>query len=461
MKTTSMTVFFDDDRRRETSTYLFPSSSSSSSDDMTDASSSRGSLKESGISSIRYVPFFLLRARIARATPSPRSFSASGFWFFVFRFSFFVFRFSFHKSLRFHLPFSVEPFQQYSSIMSTATEEQRKFTTLFALDFDGVLVDSAAETGLSGWMAARTLWPDSPWMERPPAKPSDEKTNNNALTQSQKHPMPDLIERFRQVRPCLETGWEASLIIRLLADPEYGQPSNDEIVHKFQSVYKERLLQDSQLTPEQCNQALKEARSDWIALNNGQDWIQAHGFFEGACQAIRTLLETEGSGNVYIITTKAKEFALRLLEKQGLYYDTTNPENASTITTTTTTNSAKTTTIPADHIYGLGSGPKAAVLTQLLLSRNSRQQQQRNDRNCVVAVMVEDNLSTLRKILASPELKGRVLPALASWGYNTTDQQQQAMDEHLMVLDSEDSSSLSRVLDPTIVPVLLQDFVKH
>ena len=32
-------------------------------------------------------------------------------------------------------------------------------TTIFALDFDGILVDSAAETGHSGWLAAKALWP--------------------------------------------------------------------------------------------------------------------------------------------------------------------------------------------------------------------------------------------------------------------------------------------------------------
>ena len=58
----------------------------------------------------------------------------------------------------------------------------------------------------------------------------------------------------------METGWEAVLIIRLLADPKYGQPTNDKIVRHFQSVYEEQILQDSQLTPDQCNQALKTAR---------------------------------------------------------------------------------------------------------------------------------------------------------------------------------------------------------
>lgn len=285
--------------------------------------------------------------------------------------------------------------------------------TIFALDFDGVLVDSAAETGRSGCLASKLLWPD--W-------------------EAAKNISDDVIERFRQVRPCLETGWEASLIIRLLADSAFGLPTNGEILRDFQSTYKQRLLSELKLTPEQCNQALKTARNDWIARNNGQDWIQAHGFYDGACQAVRQLFATHGTDNVFIITTKAKDFALRLLEQKNLY-SSSDPNGSSN-------------TLPENHVYGLGSGPKATVLGQLLLEKSSSAN---DNEKPYVAVMVEDNLSTLHKIMATPELKGRVLPALASWGYNTTTQQEQAAKESFVVLDKDDSSSISRVLDPDTV----------
>ena len=306
-------------------------------------------------------------------------------------------------------------------------------TTVFAFDFDGVLVDSAAETGHSGWLAAKILWPDATWMTTTTTTTTTEKDHQKPS------PPSDIIERFRLVRPCLETGWEASLIVRLLADPSYGRPGNDEIIQKFHGVYKERILQDSGLKPETCNQALKKARDDWISQNNGQDWIQAHDFFQGACQAVRQLLASHGNENVFVITTKAKDFAIRLLEQQGLCDD----KNGGF------TDSSK---LQMDHIYGLGSGPKKEVLAEILKSHHGAGSQG------VVAIMVEDNLSTLRKIVAAPELKGRVLPVLASWGYNTEEQQQQAVKEHFVVLDEKDSSSLSRVLDPEAVPKLVKEF---
>ena len=33
-------------------------------------------------------------------------------------------------------------------------------TTLYALDFDGVICHSAIETAGTAWIAAQTLWPD-------------------------------------------------------------------------------------------------------------------------------------------------------------------------------------------------------------------------------------------------------------------------------------------------------------
>lgn len=269
--------------------------------------------------------------------------------------------------------------------------------TLFALDFDGVLVDSAAETGQSGWLAAEILWPNASWMTVSDIQHSE------------------IIDRFRRIRPCLETGWEAPLIIRLLTDTGCGTPSDEDIIHNFQSVHKSRMLKDFELTPEICNQALKQARDKWISQNNGQDWVDAHSFFEGACQVVRSFLEEHGSDNIYIITTKAKDFAIRLLEQQGLYRNDDSK-------------------IPTDHIYGLGSGPKSTVLEHILKEKDGD----------YVAIMVEDNLETLYKIMSVPSLQGRVTPVLASWGYNTDAQQHQATQDNFMVLDQRDSSTLRK-----------------
>ena len=67
---------------------------------------------------------------------------------------------------------------------------------IVALDFDGVLCDSARETALSAWRAGAVYWPE--W-------------DRAAASESQ-------IGRFIQLRPHLETGYQSVLIMRMIAD---------------------------------------------------------------------------------------------------------------------------------------------------------------------------------------------------------------------------------------------------
>lgn len=53
---------------------------------------------------------------------------------------------------------------------------------IYALDFDGVICDSAVETAITGWKAATFVWPDMA----------------NTVPE-EKH-----IEKFRELRPQLE-----------------------------------------------------------------------------------------------------------------------------------------------------------------------------------------------------------------------------------------------------------------
>ena len=115
-----------------------------------------------------------------------------------------------------------------------------------------------------------------------------------------------------------------------------------------------------------------------------------------------------------MITTKAKEYALRLMEQASLF--------------------GSDDLILESHVFGLGSGSKPDVLAKILDERQSTQ-----------AMMVEDNLQTLHKIQAS-KIQDSVLPVLASWGYNTAAQQETAKAKHYVVLDEQDSSSLSKLV---------------
>ena len=181
--------------------------------------------------------------------------------------------------------------------------ESRSPLVIYALDFDGVLVDSASETGNSGFSAAKSLFVGEDWIRE--LEEDEEKLRV-------------VIERFCNVRPCLETGWEAALIIKLLADPDEGLPTNDDILKNFQSQLKNQLMEKVDLSKEACNDALRKARNEWIDKNDAKDWIDAHGFFEGGCNAVKDILKTQNKDNIYVITTKAKDYAKRLMEQRGL-----------------------------------------------------------------------------------------------------------------------------------------------
>ena len=73
-----------------------------------------------------------------------------------------------------------------------------KQAIIYALDFDGVICDSALETGTSAWKAASQIWNDF----------------------STTLPTKELSAQFREIRPIMGTGYEAILIVRMLHDGE-------------------------------------------------------------------------------------------------------------------------------------------------------------------------------------------------------------------------------------------------
>jgi hypothetical protein len=292
---------------------------------------------------------------------------------------------------------------------------------IYALDFDGVLVDSAGETALSGLRGAKILWPSAPWT----TMISDHDENDK----EQRQLLSTLTERFRAIRPVLYVGWESILLVKLILDPTEGRPSNEDILLTFQSGMKDQVIQSSAFIENDFAQAIKDARDTWIAQNNAQDWINAHGFFEGACQAVKAYLQNHGNENIYIITTKAKEFAVRLLEQQGLYNDGGGDRQK---------------LLKESHIFGLGSGTKADVLQSILEERNGD-----------IGVIVEDNIATLDEITSSP-IRDKVLPVVASWGYTTKEQLIEATGKGYVMLDEFDSSALGTIMNDTTVQNLHQ-----
>lgn len=222
--------------------------------------------------------------------------------------------------------------------------------TIYALDFDGVICDSAIETGITGWKVAKQIWSDMP--------------DTASL---------EMISLFRQVRPVMETGYEAILIMRLL----FEGVSSDELLNNFTSSI-DSIIRKNTLKTDDLKQMFGQTRDRWIT-SNMTEWIEMNPLFEGVAEKLCSL-EVK---NCTIITTKQERFVSQILAANNIDF-------------------------PAKQIYGLDRKmSKQDVLNDLQTHYEGSK-----------LLFVEDRLPTLFNILADPRLK-HVISLFADWGYNT------------------------------------------
>ena len=235
-----------------------------------------------------------------------------------------------------------------------------KQKVIYALDFDGVICDSAVETAMTGWKAASLLWNDI-----------------NTPLPSQK-----IIDQFRQVRPMMETGYEAILIMRLLYD--------GESVNHLLTAFAEKKQQALELSTKEVvflKKLFGEVRDEWI--NQAMDeWITMNPLFNHVAEKLQKLSEQKVLW--YIITTKQERFVHQILKANNIE-------------------------LSADNIFGLDRHKsKQETLTELLVKHPLQE-----------FYFVEDRLPTLTTVLANNKLNTIKL-FLATWGYNTEQDKQQA-----------------------------------
>lgn len=183
--------------------------------------------------------------------------------------------------------------------------------TLFLLDFDGVVCDSAIETAVTGWRAAQQFWDDISG-DMPPAA---------------------LIDGFRQVRPALETGFESILIMRALYDGVSAHALLENFSAEMKIITVCNTLDSADLKAE-----FARVRDHWIA-NDLTEWVQMNPLFEGVANRLRQL--NNGPQPWYIITTKQERFVTEILNANNVPF-------------------------PPERIYGLDRGQsKIETLTEL------------------------------------------------------------------------------------------------
>jgi phosphoglycolate phosphatase-like HAD superfamily hydrolase len=239
-----------------------------------------------------------------------------------------------------------------------------KKSIIYALDFDGVICDSAVETGITGWKAAKQLWNDL-------ATPL---------------PSPQLIEKFRKVRPILETGYEAILLVRLLHDGE----TIETILNNF-STKKQDTIKDNKLNTTSLKKIFGATRNHWID-DDLNDWVEMNPLFSGVTEKLQNLEKRDW----YIITTKQEHFVKQILTANQIQ-------------------------LADERIFGLDRKmSKEAVLMDLV------------KRHTPASIhFVEDRFPTLINVGNNRELKSVKL-FFALWGYNTVqdklDAKQQAIE---------------------------------
>lgn len=211
---------------------------------------------------------------------------------------------------------------------------------VFCFDFDGVICDSAPETGLSAWTACAKLWPD----------------RSGAWSDA-------LQERFCRLRPVLHTGFEAIPLMRLIVD---GHVSDDQVFENFESL-RDELIEREGVSRERLLVEFASARDGMIARDESE-WLRWNRFYPGIRELLANTLPREP---LYIITTKQERFATLLLKHHGL-------------------------DIAAERIFGLEKKLGKPEVLQLLMKRP--------ELGAGTFHFIEDRLETLEDVIALPAL---------------------------------------------------------
>jgi phosphoglycolate phosphatase-like HAD superfamily hydrolase len=252
-------------------------------------------------------------------------------------------------------------------------------TALLALDFDGVICDSVRETALTALKAAHALCPDEVRLD----------------------PIPEnYFEKFQELRPALESGFESILLALLVLRDE----SKDEVLQHTKRSFN-RMMDQLGVTREQLIELHHCTRTKWMQSDLA-GWLAYHSFYTGTADLLRSALN-EHSIEPYIITTKSREFALKLLAEEGIQW-------------------------PEARIYGFGSGPKVETLNKLA----------KNIKGTTKYTFIEDRVKTLRTVAKDQSLN-HVNLYLASWGYNSeTDRDFVESSERFKLLELKDIETL-------------------
>ena len=235
---------------------------------------------------------------------------------------------------------------------------------ILALDFDGTICDGMAEYWQTAWRTYTQVWQ----LDR-------------------LEPSAGVAEKFRELRPLIEVGWEMPVLIRALT-----LGISTERMHSSWQRIRDRILADSRLSGVKVSQQLDLVRDSWIQQDPA-GWLALHQFYPGVVDTLKSLPSRKIQP--IIITTKESRFVARLFQEHGIE-------------------------IGSEFVWGKELKRSKTDSLKLILDRGSKKSP--------TVWFVEDRLNTLSKIASQPELESVKL-YFAEWGYNTVAERESALQQ--------------------------------
>jgi hypothetical protein len=292
-----------------------------------------------------------------------------------------------------------------------------KVSCIYALDFDGVICDSALETAITGWKAASRIWQDMP------------------------EPVPqELVARFRLVRPIIETGYEAILAMRLLYLGE-----TVEAIYSGYGDKTQALLKGAGITVDDLKTLFGETRDAWIA-DDLVSWVQMNPLFDGVAEKLRVLNKHEGIPKSSITPFPLREEVGRNDFKSISYPYSSSPGSFSKgedishdalcpwyVVTTKQERfvkqilSANAIELSGERIFGLDRNMGKLDVLKALMKKHPNEK----------IVFVEDRLQALLNVMKDDGLT-QVNLIFALWGYSTDEDKALAAQQPFTLLQLGD-----------------------
>jgi 3-deoxy-D-manno-octulosonate 8-phosphate phosphatase KdsC-like HAD superfamily phosphatase len=221
---------------------------------------------------------------------------------------------------------------------------------LLAMDFDGVIADSILECAVTGYNGYEAY------------------CDRDARIKTPKEIISDKLNKFRTMRPYIRSGEDYIYLFQALSNGVII--GTQEEFDDFQRSYLNRK--------ESYYQLFYSARR-MIMTSDYNNWITLNPLYNGMIDFLKSM-----HSMVHIVSTKASEYIIEILESNGIEFD-------------------------SKRIHEAGRGYSKTDIISKMMQENHLEPQN--------MIFIDDHFDTLHKVKSTS-----VRCLLAGWGYNTDQQ---------------------------------------